>query len=219
LLQSAFFFIVSRLIGRGQCTQSLIYGAVAFIIRLDYGTMMAGPRKRYDREIPPLNGESLDRLALNYAGRYAATRAKLRAYLLRKLRERGWAGDGEPPVERIVARFADLGYVDDRAYAAAKADGLSRRGYGARRVGDALRLAGIEESDSAPALDAARADAWQAALRFAKRRRIGPFADEPAERPARDKALAAMLRAGHPLDLARRLVNARPGEIPPADES
>jgi regulatory protein len=59
--------------------------------------------------------------------------------------------------------------------------------------------------------------AWDAALRFAERRRIGPFAAVQADRPAREKALAAMLRAGHPPRLARRIVAARPGEVPQAD--
>ncbi|HEY0116482.1 MAG TPA: RecX family transcriptional regulator [Allosphingosinicella sp.] len=173
---------------------------------------------RHKRDLPPLQVPDLERLALFYAGRYAATRAKLRAYLARKLRERGWGGEGEPPVERLVERFAELGYVDDRAFAAARAEAMGRRGYGERRVGQALRAAGIEEEDSAAARAQAREDAWSSALRFAERRRIGPFAGEAAERPAREKALAAMLRAGHPLDLARRLVNASPGEIPPSGE-
>lgn len=180
---------------------------------------MAAQRRRNNRAVPPLDGQALERLALNYAGRYAATRAKLRSYLVRKVRERGWGDGGEPPVERIVARFAQLGYVDDRAFAAARADGLYRRGYGAARVSDALRRAGIEEADGAPALEAARGQAWQAALRFAERRRIGPFAAQAADRAGREKALAAMLRAGHPLDLARRLVAAAPGAVPDADES
>lgn len=179
---------------------------------------MAVQRGRDRADIPPLDGAGLERLALAYAGRYAATRAKLRTYLGRKLRERGWRGEGAPPTEAIVERFAELGYVDDKAFAAAKADGLSRRGYGLRRVSVALRQAGIEEPDSEAALDTARESAWSAALRFAERRRIGPFAAEAADRPAREKALAAMLRAGHPMDLARRLVTARPGEIPEADE-
>ena len=179
---------------------------------------MAMKSDRHKRVVAPLGAQDLERLALSYAGRYAATRAKLRAYLGRKLRERGWGGDGEPPVERLVERFAALGYVDDRAFAAARAEALGRRGYGARRVDQALRAAGIEEEDGAAARERAREEAWSSALRYAERRRIGPFAGAPGDRPARDKALAAMLRAGHPLDLARRLVEARPGEIPPADE-
>jgi regulatory protein len=166
----------------------------------------------------PLDAEGLERLALFYAGRYAVTRAKLRDYLRRKLRERGWRGDGEPPVERLVERFSALGYVDDRAFAAARADALGRRGYGLRRIDQALRAAGIEEEDGAEARESAEAGAWSAALRFAERRRIGPFAQEVPDRPQREKALGAMLRAGHPLPLARKLVNAEPGEVPDPEE-
>jgi regulatory protein len=179
---------------------------------------MAMSRDRHKSAVRPLDGEGLERLALFYAGRYAVTRAKLRQYLLRKLRERSWAGESEPPVERLVERFAQLGYVDDGAFAAARADALTRRGYGLRRVDQALRAAGIEEADGAEARDAAAAEAWHAALRFAERRRIGPYAEVAPERPGREKALGAMLRAGHPLEIARRIVNASPGEVPDVEE-
>lgn len=171
------------------------------------------PRRRSSPP-PPLDVEGLERLALFYAGRYAVTRAKLTAYLNRKLRERGWNGEGEAPVARLVERFAALGYVDDAAFAATRADALGRRGYGARRVDQALRAAGIAEADGAAAREQARDGAWAAALRFAARKRLGPFAGERPDRPGREKALAAMVRAGHPLDLARRLVDAPPGNVP-----
>jgi regulatory protein len=172
----------------------------------------------HDRKVKlPLDGEALERAALSYAGRYATTRAKLAAYLERKLRERGWNGAGEPPIGRLVERMAQLGYVDDRAFASARAAALSRRGYGARRIGAALRGAGITDEDAADAREIASEAEWDAALRFARRRRIGPFAEAEVDRPAREKALAAMLRAGHPLQIARRFVSARPGEIPEAD--
>ena len=165
---------------------------------------------RYDEE-------SLQQAALTYVGRYGTTRAKLAAYLRRKLQERGWSGRSEPPVEALVERLAGLGYVDDRAFAAARAASLGRRGYGERKVREALRAAGIDDEDSAEAREAARRGAWDAALRFAERRHIGPFAPIEADRDGREKALAAMLRAGHPFDLARRLAAARPGEIPELD--
>jgi regulatory protein len=171
------------------------------------------------RKPPRLDGERLERLALHYLGRFATTRAKLRTYLKRKIDERGWDGYGEPPVERLVERFADLGYVDDKAFAASKAAALGRRGYGARRVSEALKAAGIGEEDGAEARGAARDGAFDAALRFAERKRIGPWAREQVERSAREKALASMLRAGHPLDLARRIVNSSPGDIPEQDAS
>jgi regulatory protein len=175
------------------------------------------PDERNRKPRPPLDAEALERLALFYAGRYATTRTRLKNYLGRKLAERGWGGDGPAPVEGLVERLAELGYVDDRAFAASRAAALARRGYGERRVRHALAAAGISEDDGAPAREEARANAWQAALRFAERRRIGPFAAVEIDRPGREKALAAMLRAGHPIAIARRLVGARPGTIPEPD--
>lgn len=189
----------------------------AFIFRPDCGTNKAVTRDPNRKVKPPLDADALEQAALSYAGRYATTRAKLSAYLARKLRERGWSGAGAPPVGPLVERMATLGYVDDRAFASARAAALSRRGYGERRIGAALRAAGIGEEDGAEAREIASESAWDAALRFAQRRRIGPFAEAESGRPAREKALAAMLRAGHPLPIARRLVAARPGEVPEAD--
>jgi regulatory protein len=166
---------------------------------------------------PPLDSAGLEQTALFYAGRYATTRLRLRLYLLRKLRERGWAEAREPPVDTLVERLAALNYIDDRAFATARGAALTRRGYGALRVGAALRAAGIGEEDGAEARAAADESAWAAALRFAERKRIGPFAAAEADRPVREKALSAMVRAGHPLGLARRIIDARPGEIPDAD--
>src|SRR4051794_3739244 len=87
---------------------------------------------------PPLDEEGLERIALFYAGRYATTRARLDSYLRRKLKERGWGGPGEPPLARLIERFAALGYVDDRAFATARAASLGRRGYGEGGGGPAL---------------------------------------------------------------------------------
>jgi len=97
---------------------------------------------------PPLDSAALEQAALGYAGRYATTRAKLGAYLARKLRERGWAEAGAPPVERLVERMAAQGYVDDRAFAAARAAALGRRGYGERRVSEAARAAAKARSST-----------------------------------------------------------------------
>ena len=154
-----------------------------------------------------MNASRLEELALAYVARFATTQAKLRAYLVRKLRERGWAEDGAPPVEAVVARYVEAGYVDDAAWARMKAGSLLRRGYGARRVGEALGQAGVAE-DLRADVRPGEVEARRAALVLARRRRFGPFAMTPPDRPARDKQVAAMLRAGHPLDIARRIVDA-----------
>jgi regulatory protein len=159
----------------------------------------------------PLDPARLDELALAYVARFATSAAKLERYLQRKLRERGWEGENSPDVAAIVTRHADLGYVDDAAYARAKAGGLLRRGYGPRRVRQALGEAGIDEAvreDVAPGLAARR----MAALTLARKRGFGPFGRAPQDRAEwprkREKQIAAMLRAGHMLEDARELVDA-----------
>ena len=91
------------------------------------------PRSRSSRPPPPLDARALEQLALRYVERFATTRGKLAHYLARKIRERGWDGPPADP-QAIAERMAGYGYVDDRAYAEAKARALTRRGYGARRV-------------------------------------------------------------------------------------
>lgn len=171
---------------------------------------MTRPASR--RALPPLDESKLNELALRYVGRFSTTRAKLRSYLARKIRERGWGGAHEPDLVRIADRFGELGYIDDAAYALARSEALTGRGYGKRRVLETLRSAGVAEDDGAAARDHADAEAVAAALRFAKRRRIGPFADSPLRDPKeREKALGAMVRAGHGFNLARAILRLAPG--------
>ena len=160
---------------------------------------------------PPLTREALDELALAYVGRFATTRAKLAAYLARKLRERGWGGETSPDVDTIVQRLAGLGYVDDAAYALSRSRALTGRGYGARRVRQSLRAAGVDEEDSRDAEELAETEEVEAALRFARRRRLGPFGEGTSDRAGMERALAAMIRAGHSFALAKEILSLQPG--------
>ena len=163
------------------------------------------------RQRPPLDRQRLQELALRYVGKYATTRAKLIAYLARKVRERGWEDVQEADFDGIAERFSELGYVDDAAYALAKSRALSSRGYGRRRLDQKLRQAGIGDEDGSAARAHAQSEEVEAALRYARRRRIGPFGtgyDDPRQR---EKAIGAMVRAGHSFGLARRIVLLPPG--------
>ncbi len=175
-----------------------------------HGDMRARQPRQPRRPRPPLDEAALKEVALAYVARFATSRAKLGQYLRRKLGERGWEGEREAPIAAVVERLAAAGYIDDPAYALAKARTLGARGYGERRVAVALRAAGIEEADGAAARDLARDEASEAALRFARRKRIGPFAATPPDRRDSDRALAAMIRAGHPFELARSVLSLPP---------
>ncbi len=149
----------------------------------------------------------MEEMALAYVARFATSAAKLEAYLRRKVRERGWNGDTSPPIAALAQKFVEAGYIDDATFARAKTSSLLRRGYGLRRVSQALGAAGIDEAVRAEVRPGASAQR-HAALALARKRRFGPFGDSGSDRALREKQLAAMLRAGHPLDSARELVNA-----------
>jgi regulatory protein len=167
----------------------------------------AGPRQERRKRAPkPLDSARLEALALAYVARFSTTAGKLDRYLRRKLRERGWGEAGAPPVERLVERYVELGYVDDEAFARARSDGLLRRGYGERRVRQALAEAGIGE-ELRERIRPGEGETRRAALALARRRRFGPFGVAP-DRALREKQIAAILRAGHALDSARRIVDA-----------
>ena len=182
-----------------------------------------GARKAKKRK--PLDETSLRDLALSYVARFSTTGAKLEQYLARKIRERGVAEDAdgrvkELDVSALVSDFITRGYVDDDAYARAKSRDLTARGYGAKRVEQALWAAGVEEpvrEDNAPSEAASR----RAAILLAKKRRFGPYGlsneeDESqdtqetlaANRKQREKQVAAMLRAGHSFEHVRFIMDA-----------
>lgn len=184
----------------------------------DTGGKAATDAARRPRGKPPLTEAKLRDLALHYAARFATTASRLEAYLARKIRERGLAEDADGrtldvDLPALVARLVELGYVDDDAYARMRARDLGARGYGGRRVEETLRHAGVSEGvrqTHAPGEAASR----HAAALMARKRRIGPFAaqaDDPdplARRKAHEKAVAAMLRAGHQYEHVKAILSA-----------
>lgn len=156
---------------------------------------------------PPLDEAGLRSLGLFYVGKYATTRAKLATYLARKIRERGWAGVETPDVDTLIANFAELGYVDDAAFATARAASLVRRGFGEGRIRMSLRHAGIGGEAAATISHLEGDEALASAMRFAKRKRIGPFGMPTTDPKLRNRAFAAMIRAGHTFEIARTVLD------------
>ncbi len=180
------------------------------------------PKRRARTPTPPkpLDTASLRDLALSYVARFSTSSAKLESYLKRKLRERGWAasenGEGQPDLTALCARYVELGYIDDALYAKSKAGGLLDRGYGPRRVSQALYADGIDErmrEDVAPD-EVQRREAVRV---MARKRRFGPYYQDPNGQDKdgrgpppdrREKQIAAMLRAGHGFADVRAVMDA-----------
>ncbi len=168
---------------------------------------------RYEKPLRPLNALKLREMALRYVGRYATSQARLNEYLQRKVKERGWHdAENGPHIDALTDDFVRLGFVDDVAFAAARARTLTQRGMGLRRLNQDLRARGISEANASEAHQQAENDIWKAADRFARRKRIGPYAAETASPELQQKQLQAFLRAGHSFDVAKTFLRAEPGE-------
>ncbi|RYD42930.1 MAG: RecX family transcriptional regulator [Sphingomonadales bacterium] len=170
-----------------------------------------------DRSKRPLGAARLDELALTYVARFATSRAKLTRYLSRKVRESEWIDeiDAMTACEAVADRMEQLRYLDDRQYAVMRAGAMTRRGLGVRRVKAQLYVDGIAPADSGEAIETAEGAAVTAAVGFARRRRFGPFAVHASDDPKqRERQIAAFLRAGHSMTIARRIL-----AVPPGDEA
>lgn len=165
----------------------------------------------------PVTAETLHDHALRYLARFASSAAHLRRVLRRKVersaRLHGTDRDaGFAEVERIVARLAASGIVDDGRFAEGRAASLFRRGASRRAIAVKLAQKGIGDAEIATALaglDALADDPeLSAAAAYARRRRIGPWRSDADRARCRDKDLACLARAGFASAIAREVIEA-----------
>jgi regulatory protein len=157
---------------------------------------------------------SLAAAALFYLSRYASSSGNLRRVLMRKVaRSAAYYGDDpaalRPIVDTLVARHADTGAVNDALYAESQTRSLRRRGGSARAIAQRLTAKGVPAeivADTAAAL-AEEDGEFSAAIRFARRRRLGPFRTS-ARTENRQRDMAALGRAGFDYPVAESVIDA-----------
>ena len=149
----------------------------------------------------------LMRAALSYVDRYPTSRSNLARVLARKLQRRHDDPDAAAAmVERVVDRLCAARLVDDALFAGARVASLKRRGISAAATRAKLREKGVDDATASTALLEEGHDERAAAHAYARRRGLGPFRTrDRAER--RDRDVAAMARAGFPVDIAIRIVD------------
>jgi regulatory protein len=134
---------------------------------------------------------------------------------------------------QVIDKLTRLGYIDDTAYTRTKVRSLLRQGASRRKISQYLYQKGIDteqykaviedvqseflienqniKTDSECIdLDTSGADLdidWMAAVKYAKRRRLGPFRIKDREE-RRQKDAAALARQGFAADIVWRLIDA-----------
>lgn len=158
----------------------------------------------------------LHNIALAYLDRYEASEAGFRAMLERRVYKAAKAhnedpSDYQPMIEAEAAKAVEAGFIDNARFAQNQVHIQRGRGASARAIQARLKSKGVDQALIETALQADERDDAQAAWRFARRRRLGPYrTKDRAERRERD--MAALCRAGFSFALAARVVDGDPDE-------
>jgi regulatory protein len=190
----------------------------------------------------PATAARLEKGALYYLGRYASSRENLRRLLMRRVQKSAHNFDtdideGAEAIQCIIEKFEEMGLLNDRLYATNKVQGFHRRGLSMQVMRLRLKEKFVDDTDIEAAFEALKLDTQspdiEAAIHYARRRRIGPYRCLRAERfgemsesptddyndeltginhPARheyvNRDLAALARQGFSYELAKAVVEA-----------
>ena len=160
---------------------------------------------------------SLRNIALFYLQRYSSSQENLRQILMRRVHRSAYVhemdiGEASAWVDQLVDQLAESGMVNDETYAEGRMRALFRRGLPPKAIAQQLRGKGIEaeliETTMAKLYEDATDPNLLAAIKFAKRRRLGPYRKQNDRNDRAEKDLAALARAGFDYGTARTVISA-----------
>ena len=173
-------------------------------------------REHPKRKVPrKATAKYLGNVARFYLERYATTEVGLRRYLMRKVtlsaKEHGTIPqEGAEIIEGLISKFRDLNFLNDARYAEGRSGSLHRKGMSLRAIRQDLSLKGVPEDLTNKAIDLIREESsnpdLEAAISYARRRRLGPYRTDDKREERRDKDLAALGRKGFSFAIAERVI-------------
>ena len=153
--------------------------------------------------------------AVHYLGRYSASRQRLREVLgrfaTRKL-DHLPATEVREAIEVVIEKCVSFGYVDDAQFALSQARSQRRQGRSTMGIRQKLRVHNLDDDMVATALETAdeglEDGEVMAALRFARRRRLGPYQTHKTDDPTkRQRQMASLARAGYSMAICRQIMD------------
>jgi len=167
-------------------------------------------RRKPQKKITP---QRLKNIGLYYLKRFETSVENLRAVLRRRIdayaRENPewnryeayqWAED-------VLAEFERLHYLDDNRYAELKVRNYLNAGKPARYIQNKLRAKGIDVAQIESVLSEEEYDPLKMALKFAERKKIGPYRSAENRCEFRQKDMGTLVRAGFDYDVVCEVLN------------
>lgn len=170
--------------------------------------------KRAKRRAPrKMTERRLHNIALAYLDRYEASEAGFRAVLERRVYKAARAHDEDPAtfqsmVDAEVEKAVAAGFIDNKRFAENQVFQQRGRGASARAIQARLKAKGVTDDLIDHALENDERNDDEAAWRYARRRRLGPYRSKDRTEK-RERDMAALCRAGFSFSLAARVVDGK----------
>ena len=173
---------------------------------------------------------------IHYLKRYTASVAHFKRIMTRKI-DKSLKHHNEPSQEEclkllqgITEKMIELGFLNDDQYTIGMVTSLRKRGASRRNILAKLSQKGLDKElilSTLESIDNARQSSdentdpdYQAALIFARKKRLGPYArhdlselDTEKQEKAKRRALGALARAGFSFDIANRILSLPAGHL------
>lgn len=174
------------------------------------------PKKPARKAPKKITASYLHNAGLAYLQRFPSSTGNFRAVLMRKV-DKSCRHHTEQDrdacaalVEDTLTKFQDMGLLNDEAYLRGMVTSYRRRGLSATAIKAKLAAKRLPADAVTEAIarhrDDGGPDDLAAAVLHARKKKIGPF--QPATREEnRDKAMAAMARAGFSYDIAGKVLS------------
>lgn len=176
-------------------------------------------QNRKNRKPKKISERYLQNAGLHYLQRFAASRNHFKTVMARKIKRSCMAHPDQDyetcmaMLDPICDRFEEAGLLNDELYARGMVQSLRRSGKSARAITTKLRQKGLQYDliqEKLGEVDAGQNDEgvqpdFQAALKLAKKRSLGPFKKDGEEEDFK-KSLAILARAGFSFDIATEVL-------------
>ena len=111
-------------------------------------------------------------------------------------------------VEQILTDFERLHYLDDGRYAEIKIRAYLNAGKPERYIIPKLKQKGVAEEIIREILQNQEYDAFEMAMKLAKKKKIGPYREPESRREFRQKDMGTLIRAGFDYDTVMEVLSA-----------
>lgn len=170
-------------------------------------------RPKKTKVVKKITKQRLKNIALYYLKRYETSVDNLRRVLRKRINDYAYQNpefnknEAYEWGEEILKDFEGYGYINDERFAEMRVRGYISAGKSPRYIQGKLREKGIPEHLVSDLLDHQAYDPQAAALRLAKKKRIGPYRAEEIRAEYRQKDMGTLIRAGFDYDTVLNVLN------------